>query len=193
MLATTALLVPLKSFNSAKERLGDALSPHDRSELMKSLAAGVLANRGLMSAWVVCEDPDVARFALDHRAQVIWRRGSLNSVVKEAFRFLRHSGFHRVVVAHGDLANPDALPQFDHEHMADPTSVLIASDRHRDGTNVLSVPTEASFSFAYGPGSFGKHCVEAERCHLPVVEANAPSLALDVDTLEDLVLYRGLR
>ncbi|NNF55858.1 MAG: 2-phospho-L-lactate guanylyltransferase [Acidimicrobiales bacterium] len=193
LLPTTALLVPLKSFNSAKERLGEALSPDDRSALMRSLAAGVLASCGNMSAWVVCEDPDVASFALDHRAQVIWRTGGLNPVVTQAFLFLRFSGFRRVVVAHGDLADPTDLRLFNHEQMADPASVLIASDRHRDGTNVLSVPTDADFAFAYGPGSFANHWVEAKRCNLAVAEANAPSLALDVDTPDDLVLYRELR
>jgi 2-phospho-L-lactate guanylyltransferase len=40
--------------------------------------------------------------------------------------------------------------------------------------------------FAYGPGSFGRHVVEARRLGLPLRIARRPELQWDVDTPADL-------
>jgi 2-phospho-L-lactate guanylyltransferase len=59
---------------------------------------------------------------------------------------------------------------------------------HRDdGTPVLSVPTEAPFEFAYGPGSFRRHVGIARRLGLGVRVVRDPNLAFDVDVPEDLL------
>ena len=44
-----------------------------------------------------------------------------------------------------------------------PRASTLVPDRRLDGTNVLAVPTEAGFRFAYGAGSFGRHRAEAQR------------------------------
>ena len=59
-------------------------------------------------------------------------------------------------------------------------------DRHRDGTNVLSLPTGTGFRFSYGPGSFPRHDTEARRHGLVVVTLDDPDLAWDVDLPADL-------
>ncbi|MFW2380509.1 MAG: 2-phospho-L-lactate guanylyltransferase [Acidimicrobiales bacterium] len=180
----TAFLVPLKSFGSAKERLGEELDTEARSELMRSLAANVLDAAGQFSRWVVCDDTSVAHFALAHRAQVMWRGGGLNAAVQACHRQLACEGFARVIVSHGDLAQPGSFEQF----APSDDRVVIASDRHGGGSNVVSVPTDADYRFAYGPGSFARHVGEARRCGLEITEIDA--LHLDIDTPEDLELYR---
>jgi 2-phospho-L-lactate guanylyltransferase len=59
-------------------------------------------------------------------------------------------------------------------------------DRHDGGTNVACVPSAIGFQFAYGPGSFLRHCAEARRlgCELRVVRDAA--LGWDVDVPADL-------
>ncbi len=181
----TAFLVPLKSFDAAKERLGDELDTEDRADLMQGLAAGVLAAAGGHRCWVVCDDRRVAQFALAHGAEVIWRGGGLNNAVQLAVEQLSREGFSRVIVCHGDLATPSSFKEFD------PTDdrLVIAGDRRGDGSNVVSVPTDVDFTFAYGPGSFHRHLEEARRCGLDV--GTVDTLQLDVDTPEDLELYRS--
>ncbi len=185
-----ALLVPLKSFTAGKGRLGESLESSDRAALVRTLAAGVLAAAGDLPAWVVCDDDEVAEFALRRGAQVVWRGGGLNRAVQGAFVQLGDDGFDRVVVAHGDLAEPRSFEAFV-EPSISARSVVIAPDRHGDGTNVIAVPTSESFRFAYGPGSYQRHRIEAAQQGLELILAAAPELGLDVDTPEDLVLYRG--
>ncbi|NIR34480.1 MAG: hypothetical protein GWN79_00045 [Actinobacteria bacterium] len=89
-------------------------------------------------------------------------------------------GFTRAIVAHADLPRAVDL------RVADVDGVAVVPDRHRDGSNVLTVPTGVGFEFAYGPGSFARHRAEAARLALPFTEIDDDSLAWDVDTLEDL-------
>jgi 2-phospho-L-lactate guanylyltransferase len=187
---TAALLVPLKSFTAGKGRLGDALDTFDRAELVRTLAAGVLAAAGNLATWVVCDDAEVAAFAIRHGAQIVWRGGGLNRAVQSAFVHLGHEGFDRVVVAHGDLAGARSFSVFV-EPSSSSRSVVIAADRHGEGTNVISVPTSSAFRFAYGPGSFQRHRIEAVQQGLDLIIADVAELGLDVDTPEDLALYRG--
>jgi 2-phospho-L-lactate guanylyltransferase len=58
---------------------------------------------------------------------------------------------------------------------------------HRDdGTNVLSLPTDIPFRFAYGPGSFRRHVLESRRLGLGIRVVRAADLAVDVDAIDDL-------
>jgi 2-phospho-L-lactate guanylyltransferase len=64
--------------------------------------------------------------------------------------------------------------------------VTLVPDRRDDGTNVVSVPTDAGFAFSYGPGSFRRHAAEARRLGLPVRVLREPGLGWDVDIPDDL-------
>jgi 2-phospho-L-lactate guanylyltransferase (CobY/MobA/RfbA family) len=52
---------------------------------------------------------------------------------------------------------------------------------------VVSVPTSAGFTFAYGPASFARHVAEAERLDLPLRVERSQRLGWDVDLPDDLV------
>lgn len=188
-MARVALLVPLKDFGDAKGRLGNALPDRERESLMRELAAGVLAAGEGLHRWVVCDRRPVAGFALQHGAQVIWRSGGLNDAVQAAIRQLASERYARVVIAHGDLAG---VPTFDPFVSAvDDRTVMAATDRMGDGTNVLSLPVDLTFEVAYGPGSLSRHRAEAARLGVSFDLVAGDDFALDVDTMEDLNLYRS--
>ena len=178
------MLIPLKGFASAKARLAEAVEASDRARLARRMAATVVQAAAPLPVWVVCDDPEVSAWALRQGAGVCWRRASgLNGAVTAGVRFLTAEGYDRVVVAHADLPRARSLhPVLAHP----PASVVIAPDRHRDGSNVVVVPTDASFQFAYGPGSFAAHTAEAQRLGLEVVVVDDPDLAWDVDVPADL-------
>ena len=79
-----------------------------------------------------------------------------------------------------------SYPHCDALHYPLARQVVLVPDRRRDGTNVLSIPTGAGFTFKYGPGSFGRHRAEAARCGLAVVVLELDDLAWDVDEPGDL-------
>ncbi len=59
-------------------------------------------------------------------------------------------------------------------------------DRHGDGTNVVALPTDLAFQFAYGPGSFRRHLAAAIAARHSVRVRRDPLLAADIDTPDDL-------
>ena len=75
-------------------------------------------------------------------------------------------------------------------HPAPPHSALIIPDRHGTGTNALLLTPPDVISPSFGPGSCARH-LEIAKTHGAVAEVvEVASLALDVDTPEDLVALR---
>jgi 2-phospho-L-lactate guanylyltransferase len=178
-----AVVVPVKAFRAAKARLAPALSPAERADLARTMATGVLRAAGDLPVTVVCDDDDVRTWALDLGAAVCWSPGlGLDGAVAAGVASVA-ADVDRAVVVHADL--PLAL---DLRPVVGRHGILLVPDRHGDGTNVISLPVDCGFEFAYGPGSFRRHRAEATRLGLPVeVHADA-ALAWDVDVPGDLDL-----
>jgi len=177
-----AVLVPVKDFRQAKVRLAEALAPAARAALARRMATKVLAAALELPVFVVCDDDEVAAFATDHGAQVLWRPGlGLNGAVADGVAALGGAGYDRVLVAHADL--PLAV---DIAWLARLGGLTLVPDRHDDGTNVVCLPSAIGFEFAYGPGSFRRHAAEGRRLGLAVRVVREPSLGWDVDVPDDL-------
>lgn len=172
----------MKAFARAKVRLAPALSPASRADLARSMAASVLRAAGALPAAVVCDDEEVAAWAAVQGAAVVWTPGrGLDGAVAEGVRTLAEGGAGRVIVAHADL--PLAA---DLAWVARFPGVTVVPDRRDDGTNVICVPTDVPFPFAYGPGSFARHAAAALALGLPLRVVREPRLGRDVDVLGDL-------
>ena len=179
-----AALVPVKSFIDAKERLSPVLGEAARQELAKTLAEGVLkAVAGLHTA-VVCDDDDVATWAHNLGAEVVWAPGrGLNRAVAAGVAHLESRGFGRITVVHADLPFPAHLAT-----LPDTEGIVLVPDRHGDGTNVISIPAGCGFEFAYGTASFPRHLATARRLGLDVTVLDDTELGIDVDLPDDLEL-----
>ena len=181
-MSDAALLVPVKAFGEAKVRLGSVLSPAERSDLARRMAAHVVRVGAPLPVTVVCDDPDVAAWAEAAGAEVVWCPGTgLNGAVTRGVASLAARGVSEAVVAHGDLPGARGFV-----HLTGAGGVTAVPDRRADGTNVLCVPTGAGFGFSYGAGSFRRHCAEARRLALPQRVRRDPELTWDVDVPEDL-------
>lgn len=182
LLGEKAALVPIKAFADAKRRLGTALSDEDRQALVRRMAARVLGAASPLAVAVVCDDTEVAAWARDRGALVVWEPGrGLNGAVEAGVAHLAAMGVRTVVVAHGDLPRARGLAA-----LGDPASVTLVPDRHGNGTNVIALPAHCGFRFSYGPGSFARHRAECERLGLPCRVVSTPGLAFDVDWPIDL-------
>lgn len=176
----SALVVPVKSFARAKARLAPVLDEHERAALARSMAERVLAAAGSLPITIACDDDEVASWAREHGAAVAWVPGTdLNGAVTQAVRAL---DVDRAVVAHADLPNARDLTVA----VGHGDDVVLVPDRHRDGTNVLSIPCGSGFEFRYGPGSFERHREEAARLGLAIVVLEPADLTWDVDEPRDL-------
>jgi 2-phospho-L-lactate guanylyltransferase len=180
---TGAVVIPIKAFGAAKARLGSALDGAERVALAREMAATVIAAAAAtLPVLVVTDDDEVGAFALEHGADVVLYQAEpgLNAAVTEAVEHLEADGIRWAVIVHADLPRATSLAGL---HAGETT---IVPDRHETGTNVLVVPTDVGFTFAYGPGSFAAHLAEAERLGLSVRIVRDPDLAWDIDTPDDL-------
>ena len=177
-----AVLVPVKSFGEAKLRLAPALDPAHRAELARAMATHVVRSAAPLPIAVLCDDAEVAAWARELGALVVWEpeRG-LNRAVEAGVGRLAAGGARRVVVAHADLAHARGLAW-----VARFAGVTLVPDHLDNGTNVICVPGPAGFTFSYGPGSLARHAAEAHRLRLPLRVVREPSLAHDVDLPSDL-------
>lgn len=178
----TGVVICVKSFSLAKGRLAEVLSPEQREDLARRCAEVVLRAASPLPVFVACSDPDVADWATSHGATVVQCPiPGLDAAVSTAREVLSSLGFEHVVVAHADLPLAQKL-----EHIIEANTVTMVSDRHRDGTNVLSFPLASPFYTAYGPGSLDNHIHIARTAHLAYRVISDASLELDLDTAEDL-------
>jgi 2-phospho-L-lactate guanylyltransferase len=179
---SAAVVVPVKAFTSAKVRLAGALDPLERADLARRMGQVVLAAANPLPAVVVCDDDEVRAWAQRAGARVVWCPGrGLNGAVADGVAALRADGVAMAVVAHADLPLATRL-----DWVAEFPGVTLVPDRRLDGTNVLAVPTEAGFRFAYGAGSFARHRAEAQARDLPARIVRDDRLAWDVDLPADL-------
>lgn len=182
-----AIVVPVKAFHQAKVRLAPALDAHARAALARQMATQVVAAAGDLPVTVVCDDPAVHEWALQVGAQVLWTPGlGLDGAVEAGVEAAADAGAERVLVAHADLPMATGL-----DHVVGRIGAVMVPDRHDDGTNVIAIPARSGFRFAYGPGSFLRHRLEADRLGLPVEILVDVALGWDVDVPADLHLPDG--
>jgi 2-phospho-L-lactate guanylyltransferase len=177
---TEAIVVPLKRFDLAKNRL--RIDPHlNVTALSEELARGVITSCQPRQVVVLSEDIAVAHFATSLGADV-WssRATNLNEAVHDAYRGLAQR-FERLIIVHGDLAHPDGLGTFIFE-----TGVTIFTDHHGEGTNVLALSTNMDFHFAYGPTSRRLHVEECERLGVNYRVVTDSPWRFDVDEPSDV-------
>jgi 2-phospho-L-lactate/phosphoenolpyruvate guanylyltransferase len=175
-------LVPVKGFAAAKARLAPALGPAERALLARTMAEHVLSATAPLVTAVVCDDPEVAAWAIDHGALLLEEPGlGLNGAVTAGVEALARAGAGEVLVVHADLPLAAGLAG-----LAGHKGVTLAPDRREDGTNVACVPALAGFRFSYGPGSFARHCEEAARLGLDLRVVRDLVLAWDVDVPADI-------
>src|SRR5207247_10302936 len=71
-----------------------------------------------------------------------------------------------------------------------PPAVTIVPDRHGTGTNALLLWPLEAIAPSFGPDSCPRHRADAEGAGIDPVVARVRSLALDVDTADDLMALR---
>ncbi len=184
---SAAVIIPVKSFDLAKGRLADSLSPDERARLARTMAGTVIAAAHELDVYVVCDDDDVASFVADLGAAVVWKpaRG-LNHAVRDGIEAALADGHDRAIVAHADLPRARDLRWLASTGDDD---IVIVTDRRSDGTNVMSLPLGIEFDFHYGPGSADAHRAEADRRGLRLAIVHDDDLGWDVDVPDDLAVF----
>jgi 2-phospho-L-lactate guanylyltransferase len=105
-------------------------------------------------------------------------------------------GYEWALLVPGDcpLVDPAELDGLVERASRSGHEVVIVPDRHGRGTNALLLDPSGKFSPQFGPDSLSRHRDQAARRGVPYSVESLSSLALDVDTAEDLAaLVEALR
>jgi 2-phospho-L-lactate guanylyltransferase len=194
----TVAVLPVKDFSRAKQRLRTGLEPETREELAEAmledvLDALVIANK--IEAILVVTDGPGARHVADRRGlRVIEdREQGHNAAARRGIEAVLAAGGERALLVPGDCPalDPAELDGLLERPVASP-SVLIVSDRHGTGTNALLLTPPDALAPSFGPGSCARHLEHARAAGVDAEVVHVPSLALDIDTPDDLCALANL-
>ena len=184
----TVAILPVKSFGRAKQRLGDAVA--DRPALAAAMVADVLEALGrvpeLDEVIVVTAERGAAEVAEAAGARVVHDPAEAGQSAAVSLG-IAAADADRALLVPGDCPALDPAEVSALLKHGDPErAVVIVADRHGEGTNALVLTPPDVMAPAFGEGSFARHTALARAAGATVRVAQAPSLALDVDTPEDL-------
>jgi 2-phospho-L-lactate guanylyltransferase len=189
----TLAILPVKSFSEAKQRLRPGLDPQSREELAEAMLVDVLAALGATAVdeiVVVSAGARAREIAHDYGAAAVQdREEGHNTAAALGIRAGRTLGAQRVLIVPGDC--PALDPSEVNELLERPVrapSVLIVPDRHGTGTNALLLTPPDALAPSFGPGSCQRHLANARAAGIDAEVVQVPSLALDIDTPDDLVV-----
>jgi 2-phospho-L-lactate guanylyltransferase len=144
--------------------------------------------RSIEEILVVSSDPAAQQIAGGYGAQVLEdRQEGHNPAASIAIAWALDADIERVLLVPGDCPMLDPA-QID-ELCARPApapSALIVPDRHGSGTNALLLNPADALAPSFGPDSCHRHASDAVAVGTAHEIVEVPSLALDVDTYEDL-------
>lgn len=189
---STLAILPIKSLDAAKQRLRRGFDPSDRRSLMEAMYSDVLValrrTTRIDGVLVVSRDHVVQRIAGGYGAMVAddKDRGH-NAAARRGIDRAVELGMDRVLLVPGDcpLLDPVGLDLL-LTHPAPARSVLIVPDRHGTGTNALVLTPPDVIAPSFGPGSCERHAQHAAEAGVAAETIHIPSLALDLDTPDDL-------
>lgn len=195
MTSTPAIwaVLPIKELHLSKQRLAGHLPPEFRAGLAAAMAEDVLdalsRAQGLDGILVATCDPDVERLARRYGAEVsaLAARAGHTGVVASAAADLTVKGCGTILALPGDLpllSSADVELVLAHRRAA--PSVTLVPSRDGDGTNTVLASPPTALDFAFGPGSFARHCDLLRRKGIEPAIVRCPGIELDIDTPDDL-------
>jgi 2-phospho-L-lactate guanylyltransferase len=190
----TLAIVPIKSFDVAKQRLAESLASGGRRSLVQAMFSDVLGalrrTDGIESIAVVTADVAAASVATGERMVVLHDDVSAgqSAATEIGIRHALAEGFERVLLVPGDtpLLKPPELDELLLRCEREGVGVAIVADRHGTGTNGLLIAPPGTFDPSFGPGSLERHLAQARERGLVHRVETMPSLEHDVDTPGDL-------
>jgi 2-phospho-L-lactate guanylyltransferase len=193
-----AAVIPVGSLEGSKSRLGEQLDAEERLDLVAGFltrtVGAALGVEGLADVLVVSPDRDVLTHAAGLGARTLRQKSKgLNAGLREARADVMAGGADTLVVLPIDLpfvTSAEIARVVDALGEGHPV-VVLATDRHETGTNILALRPPDAIEFAFGPGSRAAHRRAAETAGVTFVELDGP-LTVDLDTPDDLVYVESL-
>ncbi len=189
-------IIPVKPLRLAKSRLASVLSPEERQmfaeAMLKHVLSVVRSVPQVAGTLVISRDNHALALARDYGAKTVQESGApeLNAALMRATSIIASWRSSAVLVLPADLpliASEDVVNLIDMGQQDN--SVVLATDRDKDGTNALLVRPPGLIDYAYGDGSFIRHATLARDAGARVQVYESPRLLQDIDLPEDIENY----
>ena len=190
------VLLPVKGFSNAKQRLTPLLSSAERESLAEAMFRDVFAEvmraRELAGKYVVTGDDKVAEVALSLGASVIREpaeRGETSAVDFARFH-LKERGHAALLIIPADipLVSAEDIEQVlcQIPEGVEGPFVLLVPSHDRKGTNALLLAPPDIVKLRFGFDSFTYHMSQVTVQGLPIRFIENEQIALDIDEPKDL-------
>jgi 2-phospho-L-lactate guanylyltransferase len=190
----TIAILPIKRFGAAKQRLSGLLGADARQALVQAMFEDVLASLrqidSLDAIVVVTANPAAERVARAEGVAVLEdsEETGHNEAAGLGIAYALEHGFERALLVPADtpLVDTGEIEQLLRDAASDRSGLVVIPDRHGAGTNALAIAPPGALAPSFGPGSRARHERLAATAGISCRVAAVPSLAVDVDTPEDL-------
>ncbi len=192
-------IIPVKPLRRGKSRLAGMLSEDERTQLNHALLEHTLntlsALKEITKVLVISRDPLALNLARQYDARTVQEEGTphLNAALQRATIAAQAGRALGILILPADLpliTTEDIRALLD--RAVKPPVVAIAPDRHKRGTNALVISPAGLIEYAFGEDSFQRHSELAKQAGARLEIVDTPSLALDLDTPEDLEIVKHM-
>jgi 2-phospho-L-lactate guanylyltransferase len=190
----TALLIPVKNLNNAKQRLGDAFDQEHRSLLAEAMLRDVLtAAAGVadrLDAYLVTGDSRARALAAEFRFGVIEDacNESETAAIEMATAWCEERRYETTVVVPGDVPLTTSAELHRVLDAAPQEGAVFVPAYDRRGSNCILRRPASIIPLRFGNDSFLPHCEAMKKTGKPPVILELPGIALDIDNPHELAL-----
>jgi 2-phospho-L-lactate guanylyltransferase len=186
------VVIPVKPLAEAKMRMASILTATERANLticmLKDMLFSIAQSKAHDTTLVVSRDQKVLQEAIRLGSNAIKEKGGgLNSAISQTAEICVSKGYEAILILLADipLITPRDVDTLVEMACEEPVTV-IAPSRREDGTNALLQKPPNIFPTKYGKNSFDIHIHIATVSGIPLKIFRSPTIALDIDTVEDL-------
>lgn len=196
------VIVPLKEFDNAKQRLADILTRQQRRDLSRAMARDVLevvSKHPLVDGVTLLSGSALAldlaqqyqvKFLAEHTLNTSGLNNILQAAIVQITNTVKPNSTVDIMILHGDLPliSAQEITHLIEQYQAQTKSMmLIAPDRHGTGTNCLAFQAPCNLTLAFGSNSYAKHCNGAKQSGLLINTVELMGTKTDIDLPEDLL------
>jgi len=193
-------IIPVKRFARAKQRLLETLDRRQRAAVVKAMLADVLvavtATESVERLILITGESRAERIAMDRARRVNTPIEVLRDPDDNGHSEAATLGIIRALALGAECTAllPGDCPLLDPAELdaalarMRPGRVAVVPDRHGTGTNALLLAPGDAIGPAFGEGSMERHRDRATRAGYKVAVESLDSLALDLDTPDDLAV-----
>lgn len=192
------VIVPVKRLEMAKSRLSPLLSLNERKqfclEMLKDVLTSVKTAKHVHRIVVMSMDETALQVAKSFDALLFMEsKLGLNQAILEVINWCIKRGVSSTLILPADIPLVTSLDLNRILSLGKDSGIVISPSRSREGTNALLLTPPNVIPTFYGQHSFPKHIEEASARGMGVHIFRSWRVALDIDTVEDLIAFLAFK